>query len=80
MRLRRRIYVLPGRARLHAHDQEVLIDADAALLAHVDGDAPIGERRAGDVVATAPDRQRQPILLGEANGLRHILRPRRSHH
>ena len=68
-RLRGAVDVDPGGAGLHLHLAGRRIHLDLLVRREVDHHAAVAQRRAGDVVATAADRQRQAAVAGEPDAL-----------
>jgi hypothetical protein len=57
----------PGGAGLHAHAAGSGVDLDGFVRREIDHHAARAQRGAGDVVAAAADRQRQPTIAGEGD-------------
>ena len=66
-RLRGAIDVGPGGAGLHAHAAGRGVHLDVLVRREIDHHAALAQRGAGDVVAAAADRQRQPAVADEGD-------------
>ena len=57
----------PGRASLDAHGLVGRIDPDTVHVAEVEHQAAIDGAVAGDMVATGPNREQEPVVPGEVH-------------
>jgi hypothetical protein len=80
VRLRTGIDVLPGGTCFNADQHALRLDGNGAALAHVDGNAAVGQRCAGHVVPTTTDGERQTVVLGKVDGGSNIGLTGGSHH
>ena len=61
------VEVTPLRATLDVGGPGLRIDVDGAHAGHVEQQAVVAERVAGDIVSAALDRQEQAVLAGEVD-------------
>jgi hypothetical protein len=80
MLLCRTVHVTQRAPCSHAHEPCLGIHADPTQRGHIEGDAAVRQREAGDVVTAAPDRELQLVLAREVDRPHDVIVGCRPHH